>query len=62
MQHAACIDNVDIMYPGSCKKELFRIPVFGGKVSPIYLIIYLSTIPWMTHLSSFNQFLTSLVV
>ena len=26
-------------YPGSCKKELFCIPVFGGKVSLIFLTI-----------------------
>ena len=27
-------------YPGSCKKELFDNPVFGEKVSLIFLIIY----------------------
>ena len=73
MQHAACtFDPVDI--PWILQEGAFRIPVFGGKISLIYLIIYqlscqrvlanltqlslwsLLTIPWMTQLSSFNQF------
>ena len=71
MQHAL---STLLTYPGSCKKELFCIPVFARKISLIFLIIYqltcqwvlanltqlslwsLLTGPWMTELSSFNQF------
>ena len=74
MQHAACIDRLDI--PWMLQEVAFRIPVFGGKVSLIFLIIdlrsdlnswpinslILPTIPWMTQLSSFNWFRTSLVL
>ena len=69
MQHAACtFDPVDI--PWILQEGAFRIPVFGGKISLIISIIdlrsdlncwpinslILPTIPWMTQLSSFNQF------
>ena len=38
MQHGP---STPLTYPGSCKTCLFHIPVFGGKVSLIFPIIYL---------------------
>ena len=35
MQHASTV----LTYPGSCKTCFFHIPVYGGKVSLIFLII-----------------------
>ena len=35
MQHVLTVST----YRGSCKKQLFRIPVFGGKVSLKFLAI-----------------------
>ena len=40
MQHAACIDSVDI--PWILQNLLFQIPVFGRKVSFIFLAIDLT--------------------
>ena len=65
MQHAAC--TFDPFDPGSWKTCFSRIPVFGGKISLIFSIIYqivdqhvglwsLLTIPWMPNSSSFNWF------
>ena len=39
MQHAPL---TPLTYPGCCKKLLFRISVFGGKISLIFLIIDIS--------------------
>ena len=74
MQHAACIDHLDI--PWILQEVAFCIPVFGGEVSLIFLIIdlqndlnswpinslILPTGPWMTQLSSFSWFRTSLAL
>ena len=56
MQHAVSTPST---YPGSCKSCFSSIPVFGGKISLIFSIIYqivdqhiafwsLPTIPWMS--------------
>ena len=44
MQHALLTLSA---YPVSCKKELFHIPVFGRKISLIFLIIYQLTCQWV---------------
>ena len=64
MQHESPTSST---YPGSCKSCFSHKPVFGGKVSLIFPIIYqildqnlalwsLPTGAWMPELSSFNWF------
>ena len=64
MQHESLMS---LTYPGSCKSWFSHKPVFGGKVSLIFPIIYqivdqnlalwsLLTGAWMPELSSFNWF------
>ena len=65
MQHAACIDSVNI-YPGSCKSCFSHIPVFGRKISLIFVIIYqIAHLPTSTlddTITHFGGFFSSFMV